>query len=199
MIHVGCGGYTAVVCLCASPSPFLPLARLLPAAPWASCLPFPRMPVRLFCFLSPPLTARLLPRRNLKLRFAATRLAQLGDDGCGQGSEGDVILDGDLLPELCTGKVSVYLAPCQPIGHPSSSSGPREDSPVVPAACSLTAWRSLTKAFSPALGAGELMKRRWTAGERRKRGAERMICRWGNIFGGSGGGARWWTGLDCFR
>lgn len=55
---------------------------------------------------------------------------------------------------------------------------------MVPAACSLTAARSLTKAFSPALGAGELMKRRWTAGERRKRGAERMICRCGNIFGG---------------
>lgn len=56
----------------------------------------------------------------------------------------------------------------------------------MPAAWCLTASRSLMKAFSPALGAGELMRRRWTAGERRKRGAERRICRCGNIFGGSG-------------
>ncbi|KAL2273450.1 hypothetical protein FJTKL_04516 [Diaporthe vaccinii] len=112
------------------------------------------------------------------------QLAQLGDDGCARGSEGDVILDGDLLPEFCTGPVSVYPPLCQPIGRPPSSSGPRRDSPVVPAACCLTASRSLMKAFSPALGAGELMKRRWTAGERRKRGAERMICRCGNISGG---------------
>lgn len=105
VFHGGCGGYAAVVCV--SPSPFLPLARLLPAARWVSCLPFPGMlgPPPLLPLPFP--TACLLPQRTLKLRFAATQLAQLGDDGCDQGSQGDVILDGDLLPEFCTGMVSV--------------------------------------------------------------------------------------------
>ena len=69
------------------------------------------------------------------------------------------------------------------------------------AAWALTASRSLMKAFSPGLTEGELMSRRW-AGARRKRGAERRICRCGNMVRLDAVGIRTtvleWRGLYLF-
>lgn len=105
-----------------------------------------------------------------------------------------------------------HCSPRAPVEADIQNGGRRKNSPVVAAACSLTALRSLMKAFS-VLCPVELARRRWTtvraAGARSwaaRRGARRNIWRWGNIveesgeFESVGGGGRsiaggrvfWW-------
>lgn len=113
--------------------------------------------------------------------------------------EGGGIQQRNLAPQLC------WLS-CQPSSH-SQGINWTGSSPVVPAACSLTARRSRTKAFSPAWGV-ELARRRWTTGERSraaKRGAPRRSwrcgsmakngCARGRVSGVGVEGRRWVGGL----